>query len=64
MSFENRMNKVLNQLTSENLDGAYITNLTNVRYLTGFTDSAGSVLILNEDKFSKDNYSTQALSNN
>ena len=50
MSFENRMNKVLNQLTSENLDGAYITNLTNVRYLTGFTGSAGSVLILNEEQ--------------
>jgi len=33
-----------------NLDGMYVTNLTNVRYLTGFTGSAGSVLILEDEK--------------
>ena len=34
-----------------NLDGIYVTNLTNVRYLTGFTGSAGSVLVLENDQY-------------
>ena len=46
MSFINRVNKVKEALEKLNLDGMYVTNLTNVRYLTGFTGSAGSVLIL------------------
>jgi Xaa-Pro aminopeptidase len=33
-----------------NLNGIYVTNLTNVRYLTGFTGSAGSVLILEDSQ--------------
>ena len=46
MSFNKRVTKLNVQLNKQNLDGIYITNLTNVRYLTGFTGSAGSVLIL------------------
>ena len=49
MSLDCRTTKLKNELKALNLDGMYITNLTNVRYLTGFTGSAGSVLIL-EDK--------------
>ena len=46
MSFNKRVKKVNEELSKRNLEGIYITNLTNVRYLTGFTGSAGSVLIL------------------
>ena len=46
MSFSNRIAQVQNKLGTMNLDGLYVTNLTNVRYLTGFTGSAGSLLIL------------------
>ena len=55
MSFNNRITKVKEILYENNLDGIYITNLTNVRYLTGFTGSAGSLLILdNESHFFTD----------
>ena len=50
MSFNNRIDKVKNKLSKLSLDGLYVTNLTNVRYLTGFTGSAGSVLILNDEQ--------------
>ena len=46
MSFENRINNIKQEIAKQKIDGIYITNLTNVRYLTGFTGSAGSVLIL------------------
>ena len=49
MIFQSRINKIREELALLNLDGIYVTNLTNVRYVTGFTGSAGSVLILNED---------------
>ena len=45
-----RIQKVKEYLESINLDGMYVTNLTNVRYLTGFTGSAGSVLILEKEQ--------------
>jgi len=55
MSFNNRITAVKKVLHKNNLDGIYITNLTNVRYLTGFTGSAGSLLILdNESHFFTD----------
>ena len=50
MSFTNRINTLNEKISSKNLDGMYITNLTNVRYLTGFTGSAGSMLIINNEK--------------
>ena len=46
-----RINNVKAYLASSNLDGMYVTNLTNVRYLTGFTGSAGSVLILEKNQY-------------
>ena len=50
MSYKNRISTVKNILSKNNLSGIYITNLTNVRYLTGFTGSAGSVLIINDEQ--------------
>ena len=50
MSFHKRIDKLKDKIESLNLDGLYITNITNVRYLTGFTGSAGSILILKEKK--------------
>ncbi len=51
MSFNNRISKLRKILGDMNLDGIYVTNLTNVRYLTGFTGSAGSVLVLENDQY-------------
>ena len=51
MSFNNRISKLRKTLRDMNLDGIYVTNLTNVRYLTGFTGSAGSVLVLENDQY-------------
>ena len=48
MIFDDRINKLRQKLSLAKLDGMYVTNLTNVRYLTGFTGSAGSLLILEE----------------
>ena len=49
MSFQSRVENVKAQLSKDGLDGIYVTNLTNVRYLTGFTGSAGSMLILENE---------------
>ena len=46
-----RIEKVRNKLATMGLDGMYVTNLTNVRYLTGFTGSAGSLLILEKNQY-------------
>jgi len=43
--FLKRQERLKNVLAEQNLDGMYVTNLTNVRYLSGFTGSAGSCLI-------------------
>jgi len=51
MSFNKRVSKLRETLGHINLDGIYVTNLTNVRYLTGFTGSAGSVLILENEQY-------------
>ena len=51
MSFNSRINKLNEQIHAKNLDGMYITNLTNIRYLTGFTGSAGSMLIVNNENY-------------
>ena len=50
-----RLDQVKTQINQLGLDGIYITNITNVRYLSGFTGSAGSLLILeNEEHFFTD----------
>jgi len=55
MSFKNRLLKIKETVHNNKLDGIYITNITNVRYLTGFTGSAGSLLIIdNEQHFFTD----------
>ena len=51
MSFSNRLDLLKNHFHSHNLDGLYVTNLTNIRYLTGFTGSAGSLLILDNKQY-------------
>ena len=50
MSYKRRLDNLQNKLHALNLDGMYITNLTNVRYLTGFTGSAGSLLVFDKEK--------------
>lgn len=43
--FKNRQANLSSVLAERNLDGMYISNLTNVRYISGFTGSAGSCII-------------------
>ena len=43
--FLKRQERLKSVLADKNLEGIFITNLTNVRYLSGFTGSAGSCLI-------------------
>ena len=55
-----RINKVRDKYSKNKLHGLYVTNITNVRYLTGFSGSAGSVLILeNENHFFTDGRYTE-----
>ena len=49
MNFNTRIQTLREKFCNMDLDGIYVTNLTNVRYLTGFTGSAGSVLILEDE---------------
>jgi len=43
--FLSRLDKLRQILANKGLDGIYLTNLTSVRYISGFTGSAGSCLI-------------------
>jgi Xaa-Pro aminopeptidase len=53
--FENRQNKLKSVLAKRGLDGMLITRLSNVRYICGFTGSAGSCIITpNGDYFITD----------
>ena len=47
----NRLNQIHESLTKNSYDGFYVTNLTNIRYLTGFTGSAGVLIILNNQSY-------------
>ncbi len=40
-----RINKLQRHLAKEKIDGLLVTNLTNVRYLTGFVSSAAKLLV-------------------
>lgn len=45
MDYESRLKRIRARLAQENLGGLYLSNLTNIRYLCGFTGSAGHLLI-------------------
>ena len=60
--FKVRLEKLLIKIKKLEVDGFYITNLTNIRYITGFTGSAASLLIINQTAhfFSDGRYTVQA----
>jgi len=62
--YANRLERLKESLSKQNLDGIYITNLTNVRYISGFTGSAGSCLVTMDSQhfFSDGRYLTQSKS--
>ena len=43
--FLRRQNLLKEKLGEKNLDGMHITNLTNIRYICGFTGAAASCVI-------------------
>ncbi len=45
MAFERRINRLRHAITDEKADGLLVTNLINIRYLTGFTGSFALLLI-------------------
>lgn len=57
-----RVDKLKERLAKESLDGMLVTNLTNVRYLSGFTGSTASCLILDGKSYfiSDGRYLTQS----
>ncbi len=57
-----RVEKLRQRLSEEGLTGIYVTNLTNVRYLSGFTGSAGSCFISDKEAvfISDGRYDTQS----
>ncbi len=62
VNFLRRQDKLRSVLAEQELDGMLVTNLTNVRYLSGFTGSAGTLLILPERQlfFSDGRYMEQS----
>ena len=57
-----RLDRVRCELADMGVDGMLVTNLTNVRYLSGFTGSAGLVLLLPDSQhfFTDGRYKEQA----
>ena len=57
-----RINLLRQQVVAENLDGLIVTDLNSVRYLTGFTGSAGLLFITDRkaDFFTDSRYTIQA----
>ena len=49
--FIRRQNLLKEKLGEQNLDGMLITNLTNIRYICGFTGSSATCLILPENQY-------------
>ena len=49
--FSSRLNKLRTVLSAQGLDGILITNLTSIRYICGFTGSAASCLITQDDSY-------------
>ncbi|NLA34453.1 MAG: aminopeptidase P family protein [Actinobacteria bacterium] len=49
MDVAGRIGRLRERLATERLDALLVTNLTNIRYLSGFTGSAGLMLISGDD---------------
>ena len=49
--YEKRQHNLNNVLQEKGLDGILITNLTNIRYICGFTGSAASCLVTPKGKY-------------
>jgi len=49
--FEKRLNLLKSILADQGLDGIFISRLSNVRYICGFTGSAGSCIITPNDNY-------------
>ena len=61
MDHSGRQRRLRAALAENNLDWLLVTHLPNVRYLSGFTGSAGVLLVGEEDTFFTDGrYATQA----
>ena len=60
--FHKRINKIFNHLSGIDLDGLYITNMTNNKYLTGFSGSSAVLLLFNDKAYflTDGRYTTQA----
>ena len=51
MDFEGRIGRLRAKLADHDVDALLVTNLTNVRYLTGFSGTNGQVLVTGADAF-------------
>ncbi|CAN5860347.1 Xaa-Pro peptidase family protein [soil metagenome] len=62
MGVAERQEKLLRRLTAEGVDAVLISNLTNVRYLTGFAGSNGYLFLTRDEAhfYSDGRYATQA----
>jgi len=49
--YTKRQENLKNVLSKKGLDGILITNLTNIRYISGFTGSAASCFITPEGQY-------------
>tara|TARA_Y100001960_G_scaffold331932_1_gene430672 strand:+ start:3780 stop:4862 length:1083 start_codon:yes stop_codon:yes gene_type:complete len=49
--FKKRLSQLTDQISDIGYNGLYITNLTNIRYLTGFSGSAAVLLIINGESY-------------
>ena len=60
--FLRRQDALRQKLSEQNLDGILSSNLTNIRYLCGFTGSAASCLIIPDEAYfiSDDRYEIQS----
>ena len=49
--YSNRQEKFKSVLGEQGIDGILITNLTNIRYICGFTGSSATCLVLPEKQY-------------
>ena len=63
MDVSSRVGRLRATLDAAGCDGLLVTNLTNVRYLCGFTGSAGALLVRRDDAilFTDGRYATQSV---